>query len=58
MKIFLENLGIKRVGETGVTSSWHVFQKNAHKTQESLLSGMSDVPSEKVDIYDCYQFKV
>ena len=41
MKIFLENLGIKRVGETGV--SWHVFQKNAHKTQESLLSGMSDV---------------
>ena len=28
------------VGETGV--SWHVFQKNAHKTQESLISGMSD----------------
>ena len=35
------------VGETGV--SWHIFQKNAHKTQESLISGMSD--SEKVDIY-------
>ena len=29
------------IGETGV--SWHVFQKNAHKTQESLISGMSDV---------------
>ena len=29
------------LGETGV--SWHVFQKNAHKTQESLISGMSDV---------------
>ena len=32
---------ISTVGETGV--SWHVFQKNAHKTQESLISGMSDV---------------
>ena len=29
------------IGETGV--SWHVFQKNAHKTQENLMSGMSDV---------------
>ena len=29
------------IGETAV--SWHVFQKNAHKTQESLISGMSDV---------------
>ena len=28
------------------------FQKNAHKTQENLISGMSDVlVSEKVDIY-------
>ena len=34
-------IGASTVGETGV--SWHVFQKNAHKTQESLISGMSDV---------------
>ena len=34
-------LGVfNNVGESGV--SWHVFQKNAHKTQESLISGMSD----------------
>ena len=32
---------ISEIGETGVSS--HVFQKNAHKTQESLISGMSDV---------------
>ena len=37
------------LGETGV--SWHIFQKNAHKTQESLISGMSDTTGEKVDIY-------
>ena len=24
-------------------SEMHVFQKNAHKTQESLISGMNDV---------------
>ena len=33
------------VGETVV--SWHVFQKIAHKTQQSLISGMSDT-SEKL----------
>ena len=33
------------VGESGV--SWHVFQKNAHKTQESLISGMSDIPVQR-----------
>ena len=29
------------VGETGVC--WHIFQKNAHKTLKSLISGMNDV---------------
>ena len=42
------------VGETGV--SWHVFQKNAHKTQESLIS--VKITSEKVRRHLCYQFKV
>ena len=42
-------LTVVTVGETGI--SWHVFQKNAHKTQESLISGMSDILCEKVDIY-------
>ena len=36
-----KEMNVLRVGETGV--SWHFFQKNAHKTQESLISGMSDV---------------
>ena len=36
--------------------SWHVFQKNAHKTQESLISGMSDIPVKGKHL--CYQFKV
>ena len=33
------------IGETGI--SWHVFQKNSHKTQESKISGMSDVPVKR-----------
>ena len=37
--------GQQTVGESGV--SWHVFQKNAHKTQESLISGMSDIPVKR-----------
>ena len=50
MNYYELSLSSSVVGETGV--SWHVFQKNAHKTQESLLLGMSDVlVSEKVEIY-------
>ena len=42
------------VGEMGV--SWHVSQKTSPKTQESLISGMSDIPVKGRHL--CYQFKL